>query len=117
MQKSSLSSLSRKKENKMKKVLTAVLIFVGIFCTSCSQDEDADKQDMGDFFNRRVLVENSSFSRIEQIIMDSNTGVLYYRDFYDRGIAITPIYDSDGSVMTYEKYFEKYLAKKAEKNK
>lgn len=94
----------------MKKVLTAVLIFAGIFCVSCSLNKDADKQDMREFFSKRILVESSTLARNEQIIMDSNTGVLYYREFYDRGIGITPIYDNDGSVMTYEKY----LAKKGE---
>ena len=43
--------------------------------------------------------------------MDRNTGVLYVRKVSGYHYGISPIYDSDGSVLTKEKW----LAKRAEK--
>ena len=59
-----------------------------------------------DFFNLEIIVkDNDDYLRI---IMDKNTEVLYIMNNH---YSISPIYDSDGTIMTKEKW----LAKRAKK--
>ena len=58
-----------------------------------------------DFFDYEIIVRNNDGLRI---IMDKNTGVLYIMSYH---YCISPIYDSDGTIMTKEKW----LAKRAKK--
>ena len=44
--------------------------------------------------------------------MDKNTGVLYVRKSSGYQWGMSPLYDSDGTIMTKEKWFSKYFEKK-----
>lgn len=62
-------------------------------------------QTFTDFFDPVILVRGCyKNGAIMDIIMDANTGVLYIRrsDLYEYGIS--PIYDSDGTILTKEKW-------------
>jgi hypothetical protein len=59
-----------------------------------------------DFFDFETIV--ISTNGYLQIIMDKNTEVLYIMSYH---YGISPIYDSDGTIMTKEKW----LAKRAKK--
>lgn len=58
-----------------------------------------------DFFDYEIIVRDTNGLKI---IMDKNTGVLYIMSYH---YSISPIYDSDGTIMTKEKW----LAKRAKK--
>lgn len=63
-----------------------------------------------DFFNPVELVYFDNDMTSTAIIMDKNTGVLYVQKNTGYKWGMSPIYDSDGSVLTKEKW----LAKRAE---
>lgn len=65
-----------------------------------------------DFFNAVELVHSNKDEISTAIVMDKNTGVLYVRKFSGYQWGMSPIYDSDGSVLTKEKWLAKYAAKK-----
>ena len=65
-----------------------------------------------DFFDPVKLVHADRDGTSAAIIMDRNTGVLYVRKFSGYQWGMSPIYDSDGSVLTKEKWLTKYTAKK-----
>lgn len=58
-----------------------------------------------DFFDYEIITRDNNGLRI---IMDKNTGVLYIMSYH---YGISPIYDSDGTIMTKEKW----LVKRAER--
>lgn len=61
-----------------------------------------------DFFNFEVIVIGTGTNGNMKIIMDKNTEVLYIMSYH---YGISPIYDSDGTIITKEKW----LAKRAKK--
>jgi hypothetical protein len=61
-----------------------------------------------DFFDPVVIVQKEGTA----IIMDKNTGVFYVRKHSGYQWGMSPIYDSDGSVLTKEKWLAKHAAKK-----
>lgn len=63
-----------------------------------------------DFFNPVELVHADRDETSAAIVMDRNTGVLYVLKDTGYKWGMSPIYDSDGSVLTKEKW----LAKRAE---
>lgn len=65
-----------------------------------------------DFFDPVELVHASREDISAAIVMDKNTGVIYVwkRSGYQWGMS--PIYDSDGSVLTKEKWLAKKSPKK-----
>ncbi len=65
-----------------------------------------------DFFDPVELVHANSDNISTAIVMDKNTGVLYVRKFSGYQWGMSPIYGSDGSVLTKEKWLAKYAAKK-----
>lgn len=65
-----------------------------------------------DFFDPVKLVHIDCDETSTAIIMDRNTGVLYVRKWSGYQWGMSPIYDSDGSVLTKEKWLAKYAAKK-----
>lgn len=65
-----------------------------------------------DFFDPVELVHFDNDEISTAIIMDKNTGVLYVRKASGYKWGMSPIYDSDGSVLTKEKWLTKYAAKK-----
>lgn len=59
-----------------------------------------------DFFNFETIVIGTNVNM--QIIMDKNTEVLYIMSYH---YGISPIYDSDGTIMTKEKWLAKCAKK------
>lgn len=59
-----------------------------------------------DFFDFEIIVSDNGHLKI---IMDKNTEVLYIMSYH---YGISPIYDSDGTIMTKEKW----LAKRAKRS-
>ena len=57
-----------------------------------------------DFFDPVELVHVNSDSISTAIVMDKNTGVLYVRKSSGYQWGMSPLYDSDGSVLTKEKW-------------
>ena len=105
----------------MRKIIFISMIFVSIAFASCNvpteikvTDLSTSKTEFGatftDFFDPVELV-CSDYDRA-RIVMDKNTGVLYIwkRSGYQWGMS--PIYDSDGSVLTKEKWLTSYSEKK-----
>lgn len=101
----------------MKKIIFALMILVSVFvgCNapteiktlSAGGVESATTYKFNDFFNPEELVHVSSDETSTAIVMDKNTGVLYVwkRSGYQFGMS--PIYDSDGSIMTKDKWLAK----------
>ena len=105
----------------MKRIIFILMIFVLIAFASCNvpteikvTDLSTSKTEFGatftDFFDPVELV-RSNYDNAT-IVMDKNTGVLYIwkRSGYQWGMS--PIYDSDGSVLTKEKWLTSYSEKR-----
>lgn len=60
-----------------------------------------------DFFNYEIIVKDNNDTL--RIIVDKNTDILYIMSYH---YGISPMYDSDGTIMTKEKWFAKYFEKK-----
>lgn len=65
-----------------------------------------------DFFDPVTIVQVNKYETSTAIIMDKNTGVLYICKQSGYQWGMSPIYDSDGSVMTMEKFLEIHTEKK-----
>ena len=55
-----------------------------------------------DFFNYEIIVKDNNDTL--RIIVDKNTDILYIMSYH---YGISPMYDSDGTIMTKEKWFAK----------
>lgn len=101
----------------MKKLFFIATLLAIIF-TSCaptkikvlSNETESNESTVSfkDFFNPVVLVHESNLATSAEIVVDKNTGVLYVRKYGMYQWGMSPIYDSDGSVMTKTKWLEKY---------
>ena len=60
-----------------------------------------------DFFNYEIIVKDNNDTL--RIIVDKNTDILYIMSYH---YGISPMYDSDGTIMTKEKWFAKRFEKK-----
>lgn len=107
----------------MKKIIFIVVLLTSIIFTACNAPTEVKvvelstgKTELGatftDFFNPVELVHSSSDSTSTAIIMDKNTGVLYIQKWSGHQWGMSPIYDSDGSVLTKEKWLAKRTEKK-----
>lgn len=61
-----------------------------------------------DFFDPVELVYWSNNTTSAAIIMDKNTGVLYVRKSSNYQWGMSPLYDSDGSILTKEKWLARH---------
>lgn len=105
----------------MKKLIFILMVIVSTIFVSCNAPTEvkvvevssgkAEGATFTDFFDPVELVHASSDNISTAIVMDKNTGVLYVRKFSGYQWGMSPIYDSDGSVLTKEKW----LAKRTEK--
>lgn len=106
----------------MKKIIFILMVITSIIFASCNAPTEVKvvelstgKADLGatftDFFDPVELVHASSDNISTAIVMDKNTGVLYVRKFSGYQWGISPIYDSDGSVLTKEKWLAKRTKK------
>ncbi len=105
----------------MKKIIFILMVITSAIFVSCNAPTEvkvvevstskAESVTFTDFFNPVELVHFSSDNTSSAIVMDKNTGVLYVRKASGYQWGMSPIYDSDGSVLTKEKW----LAKRAEK--
>lgn len=107
----------------MKKIIFALMIIASTIFVSCNAPtevktiqvngvESVNTYNFNDFFNPEELVYVSRDETSMAIVMDKNTGVIYVwkRSGYQWGMS--PIYDSDGSVLTKEKWLAKQSGKK-----
>lgn len=107
----------------MKKIIFILMVITSIIFVSCNAPTEVKvvelstgKADLGatftDFFDPVELVHASSDNISTAIVMDKNTGVLYVRKSSGYQWGMSPIYDSDGSVLTKEKWLAKRPGKK-----
>jgi len=86
-------------------VLTTVFI-CGVLFTGCKTSEtnpnnlyigtpSSTELEIDKYFNYVVIADSID----QRIVVDKNTGVMYYQIVND---SMTPIYNSDGSVMIYD---------------
>jgi len=107
----------------MKKIIFILMIIASIAFIGCNAPTEVNignlpvgKAGFGatftDFFDPVELVHIDRDGVSAAIIMDKNTGVLYVwkRSGYQFGIS--PIYDSDGSVLTKEKWLVRITGSK-----
>lgn len=104
----------------MKKIIFILMIIVSIVFVSCNKSTEikvlsADGVEISatfeDFYNPIELVHTDDNIQ-SAIVMDKNTGVLYVRTCTGYKWGMSPIYDSDGSVLTKEKWLARYSEKK-----
>lgn len=111
----------------MKKITFILMVAVSLVFVSCNAPtkvkilsadgvESEPTYRFYDFFNPEEIVHTTQDETSMAIIVDKNTGVLYVWKFSGYQWGMSPIYDSDGSVLTYEKWFTKNIGK-AEENK
>lgn len=105
----------------MKKIIFILMIAASIAFTACNATtevkilsngiESETTYTFNDFFNPEELVHVDKDEISMAIVMDRNTGVIYVwkRSGYQWGMS--PIYDADGSVLTYDKWFAKRAKK------
>lgn len=106
----------------MKKIIFILMLITSIIFTGCNAPTEVRITEVStgktesvtftDFFDPVKLVHIDSNETSTAIVMDKNTGVLYVwkRSGYQFGMS--PIYDSDGSIMTKEKWLAKQSSKK-----
>ena len=101
-------------------LMLAVSLVVFVSCNAPTEGKVVELATSGtsleatftDFFDPVKLVHIDCDETSTAIIMDRNTGVLYVRKWSGYQWGMSPIYDSDGSVLTKEKWLAKYAAKK-----
>jgi len=102
----------------MKKIIFALMIIASVIFVSCNAPTEVKvvelstgKSELGatftDFFDPVELVHLTRDEVSTAIVMDKNTGVLYVQKASGYQWGMSPIYDSDGSVMTKEKWLAK----------
>lgn len=107
----------------MKKIIFILIAIASIIFTGCnaptkvkvvevSTGKAAPEATFTDFFDPVELVHIDRDETSSAIIMDRNTGVIYVRKWSGYQWGISPIYDSDGSVLTQEKWLAKHTEKK-----
>lgn len=107
----------------MKKIIFILAVIASIVFVSCnaptkvnvietSTQKPAFEATFEDFFDPVELVHIDRDEISMAIVMDKNTGVIYIwkRSGYQWGMS--PIYDSDGSVLTKEKWLARHTEKK-----
>lgn len=108
----------------MRKTIFVLMIVVSIIFTACNAStevktlsangvESETTYTFNDFFNPMEIVHISKNKTSIAIIVDKNTGVLYIQKHTGYQFGISPIYDSDGSVLTYEKWFTEHIEKES----
>lgn len=106
----------------MKKIIFILMLVVSITFVSCNAPTEVKvvelstgKAEIGatftDFFDPVELVHADRDETSAAIIMDKNTGVLYVLKHSGYQWGMSPIYDSDGSVLTKEKWLAKHAKK------
>lgn len=102
----------------MKKIFLMLMVVSAIF-VSCNAPTEVNvgelstgKTELGatftDFFNPIELVHANSDNTSAAIVMDKNTGVLYVRKSSGYQWGMSPLYDSDGSILTKEKWLTRH---------
>lgn len=111
----------------MKKIIFILMIIASIVFASCNAPTEVKVSELStgkaefgatftDFFDPVELVHSSSDNLSTAIVMDKNTGVFYVQKVSGYQWGISPIYDSDGSVLTKEKWLAKRTEKKERLN-
>lgn len=100
----------------MKKIIL-ILIAVSAIFVSCNAPTEVKlspgKAEIGatftDFFDPIELVHMNNDTTSAAIVMDKNTGVLYVRKSSGYQWGMSPLYDSDGSILTKEKWLARHV--------
>ena len=79
--------------------VTLTIILMVLLLSGCAQDYAAS-DDVRAFGDRFELVSN--YHNTEAIFVDKETGVMYYLLNGIGKAAITPLYNSDGTIMRYD---------------
>ena len=106
----------------MKKIIFVLMLVASIVFVSCDAPAEINIGELStgktgldatfkDFFDPVELVHVNSNNISTAIVMDKNTGVLYVRKRSNYQWGMSPIYDSDGTILTQEKW----LARRTEK--
>lgn len=104
----------------MKKIIFVLMLLVSITFTSCNAPTEVktisasgieSSAEFEDFFNCEILVYADNVDTSIAIAIDKNTDVLYVWKCSGYQFGISPIYDSDGSVLTKEKWLAKQTKK------
>lgn len=106
----------------MKKIILVLMVVSAIF-VSCNAPTEvkivelsSGKADIGatftDFFDPVELVYWNNDKTSAAIVMDKNTGVLYVRKVSGYQWGMSPLYDSDGSILTKEKWLARRMDQK-----
>lgn len=101
----------------MKKII--LMLIVSVIFVSCNAPTKVNvgelltgKTELGatftDFFDPVELVHANSDNTSAAIVMDKNTGVLYVRKSSGYQWGMSPLYDSDGSILTKEKWLARH---------
>ena len=107
----------------MKKIIFILMAIASIVFVGCDAPTEVKvielstgKAELGatftDFFDPIELVHLSKDNISTAIVMDKNTGVLYVQKSSGYQWGMSPIYDSDGEVLTKEKWLAKHTGKK-----
>lgn len=102
----------------MKKIIL-MLIMSSVIFVSCNAPTEVNVGELStgktelratftDFFDPVELVHTNSDSISTAIVMDKNTGVLYVRKSSGYQWGMSPLYDSDGSILTKEKWLARH---------
>ena len=85
----------------MMKKLFILIAVICLLLVGCETTE-VDNPD-GDFFSRFIIVEKyvNSEDGMFYVTYDKDTMVMYYIINHDRGLAMSPIYNADGTVRKY----------------
>ena len=103
----------------MKKIIFILMVVASAVFVSCNAPTEVKivelstgKAELGatftDFFDPVEIVHISKDEISSAIVMDKNTGVLYVRKASGYQWGMSPIYDSDGSVLTKEKWLARH---------
>lgn len=101
----------------MKKIIFTLMVIASTIFVSCNAPTEVKITEIStsktesatftDFFDPVELVYFDNDKTSTAIIMDKNTGVLYVQKVSGYKWGMSPIYDSDGSVLTKEKWLAK----------
>lgn len=106
----------------MKKIIFSLMLITSIVFMSCNAPTEVKITEIStgktesatfiDFFDPVELVHADIGETSAAVIMDRNTGVFYIQKRSGYHWGMSPIYDSDGSVLTKEKWLAKQSFKK-----
>ena len=93
------------KETLCKKAAQVILVSFLLTIVGCYIPSRADKEREGLFVSFEVIWQDPNDSE-SMVLVDRNTGVLYYQVISRYRYGITPIFNADGSPLIYSDFME-----------